>query len=169
VPVRLTIDADEFELGEDAIRRIGAGLVDLRGFWPLLGPPFLEWMRLQFSSRGAFAGSPWAPLSLAYAAYKSVKYPGRGILVAEGDLRRAALSPRREQTPRTVTFIIDKWGELAGDDRLDPSWHQEGTDRMPARPILFGGDDLPARVKVDLEQAADHYVADLVRRLGRRV
>lgn len=165
--IEITIDDREWKLGEEAIGRIAQGLVDLRNFWPLLGPPFLEWMRLQFSTRGAFSGDPWAPLTLEYAAYKSVKHPGKGILEAEGDLRRAALTPSRTQTPNSVTFTIDKWGAFAGNSALDPGWHQDGTDRMPARPILFGGDDLPARVTMDIEAAAEHYVNDMVRRLGR--
>jgi hypothetical protein len=142
---------------DDADRRIRAlavGLSDLRPFWPMVVPLFIDWMRQQFETEGAFGGRPWSPLSPAYALFKSSVRPGRKILYFDGDLRRAASQPRRVATPTRLTLIID-----------DPKAirHQEGTDRMPARPIIFG-DPLPPQARTDIDRAAGKYVRDL---LGR--
>jgi hypothetical protein len=64
----------------------------------------------------------------AYAAEKARTHPGRTILIREGNLRRAASEPRREATPRTLTLWID--------DENVAGYHQDGTDRMPARPLI---------------------------------
>lgn len=82
-------------------------LRDLRPFWPRLIPVFIRWMRLQFESEGAWGGEEWAPLSPAYAAAKARRYPGKRILVATGDLRRAASSPRRITSAQSLTLVID--------------------------------------------------------------
>jgi hypothetical protein len=130
-------------------------LEDLRTFWPLLVPVFIGWMGAQFVSEGGWGGQTWAPLSPGYAAEKSRTHPGRSILIREGNLRRAASEPRREATPRTLTLWID-----------DPvaAYHQEGTDDMPARPLIPS--PLPAAAHRDIDIAAQEYVSTLVRRIG---
>ena len=40
-----------------------------------------------FSSVGSVLGSQWAPLSTSYAIKKAIKYPGKGILEATGQMR----------------------------------------------------------------------------------
>lgn len=144
--------------GDDELRRkleqLQLFLADLRPFWPLLVPVFIGWMRDQFSSEGGWGGHQWAPLSPAYAVEKARTHPGRTILIRDGDLRRAASQPRRETTPRTLTLWID-----------DPKagYHQDGTDRMPARPLIPAV--LPASARRDVDAAAETYVSTLVRRL----
>jgi hypothetical protein len=121
----------------------------------LLVPIFIGWMGEQFASEGGWGGQTWAPLSPAYAVWKSQNYPGRSILIRDGTLRRAASSPRREATPRTLTLWIDD--DVAG-------YHQDGTDRMPARPIIPS--PLPAAALRDVSLAATEYVSTLIRRIG---
>jgi hypothetical protein len=140
---------------ETQYRRFAAFLGDLRSFWPLVVPLFIGWMREQFSTEGAFGGQPWTPLSPDYAAAKAVQYPGKGILVASGKMKKAASMPRRIVTPRTLTLSIDS-------DYLQ--YHQEGTDRMPKRPLIF--DLLPAPAQAELTEAANIYVRDIAHRLG---
>lgn len=141
--------------GEERIRRLAVFLSDLRSFWPLLVPVVTGWWRRQFETEGEFGGTRWAPLSPAYRAYKQRVRPGKTLLVFDGDLRRAASRPSRSQTPTSLSLTID-----------DPKavYHQEGTGRMPARPIVFG-DPLPAEARRELDALADRYVADLLRRL----
>jgi hypothetical protein len=145
--------------GDDEYRRklaqLELFLADLRGFWPLLVPVFIGWMRDQFKTEGGWGGQQWAPLSPAYAIEKARTHPGRTILIRDGTLRRAASQPRREATPRTLTLWIDD--DVAG-------YHQEGTDRMPARPLI--PDPLPVSARLDVDLAASEYVSTLVRRLG---
>jgi hypothetical protein len=143
---------------EEARRRLAQlelFLEDLRPFWPLLVPVFIGWMGAQFASEGGWGGQTWAPLSPAYAVWKHQHFPGRTILIREGNLRRAASSPRREATPRTLTLWIDD--ETAG-------YHQDGTSQMPARPLI--PTPLPASALRDVDLAAQEYVSTLIRRLG---
>ena len=148
------------EVDDDAalrdLNRIAAFLLDLRPFWPKVVPVFIAWMRAQFETEGAFAwGQPWAPLSPSYAAWKAIAHPGKGILIAEGDLRRAASNPIRRATPSSLTLTID-------DPKLQH--HETGTANMPARPLLFG-DPLPIAASAMLDHAVESYVDDLVRRV----
>jgi hypothetical protein len=70
-------------------------------------------------------------------------YPGKGILVATGDMKRAASAPRACVTPTSLTLTID-------DPKLQ--YHQDGTDRMPARPLVFG-DPLPPEARAELDRS----------------
>ena len=158
------IDTEGADDAERAIQRLIVGLRDLRSFWPSVVPLFIGWMRRQFETQGGYGGQPWAPLSAEYAAWKAARYPGRGILVAEGDLRQAASRPERRVTPSTLTLSID-WAGTKGQP-VDLRWHQEGNSDMPARPLLF--DQLPLSARIELEDVAEDYVRDLARRLGLR-
>lgn len=151
VHIRLTGDG-EFDR---KAKQLQLFFEDLRTFWPLLVPVFIGWMGAQFSTEGGFGGQAWAPLSPQYAAWKSTHYPGRTILIRDGALRRAASEPRREATPRTLTLWIDD--DVAG-------YHQDGTDRMPARPLI--PEPLPQSAIRDIDDAAHEYVSTLVRNLG---
>jgi hypothetical protein len=135
-------------------RRVEELLSDLRPFWPLVVPIVTGWWREQFDTEGGFAGRPWAALSPAYAEWKAQKYPGKTILQATGDLRQAASRPSRTSTPRSLTLSID-------DPKLE--YHQDGTGRMPARPLVFG-DPLPPAAALEIEAAAERYVGDFLRR-----
>lgn len=149
-----TIDYDDKDARKH-VDRVGALLVDLRPFWPRLVPVFISWMRYQFETEGSFASGGWARLSPNYAAWKAVMYPGKGILIAEGDLRRAASDPKRSVTPTTMTLTIE-------DPKLQ--YHETGTSNMPARPLLFG-DPLPRAAVDDLDQAAESFIDDWLRRI----
>lgn len=151
VNIRITGD----EEARRKLEQLRLHLEDLRNFWPLLVPIFIGWMGQQFTSEGGWGGQAWAPLSPAYAVWKSQHYPGKSILIREGDLRRAASQPRREATPRTLTLWIDS--DVAG-------YHQEGGGNLPARPLI--PTPLPASALRDVDQAAETYVSVLVRRLG---
>jgi hypothetical protein len=137
------------------LEKVTALLADMRLFAPYVVPVFIGWMGAQFSSEGGWGGQQWAPLSPAYAAEKSRTHPGRSILIRDGGLRQAASRPRREATPRTLTLWID-----------DPvaAYHQEGTTRMRARPLI--PDPLPQSALRDVEFAAEEHVNVLIRSVG---
>lgn len=128
---------------------------DLRGFWPLVVPLFIQWMKRQFDTEGAYASGGWAQLTPEYAAWKALHYPGKGILQATGQLRQAASKPRRVVTPRSLTLIIDDSGPHHGPILR---YHQTGTGKMPARPLIFGDENMPAEAREELRQAAILYV-----------
>lgn len=135
--------------------RMAAMLADLRPFFPKLVPLFIGWMRQQFETSGSFfLGHAWAPLSPRYAAWKATRYPGKGILIREGDLRKAASMPKREMTPTSLVLEIH-------DPKL--GFHQTGTPHMPARPLLVSG-YLPRAAQAEVTHAAEQYVQEI---LGR--
>lgn len=154
--IRVTVDDAE------ARRRtqiIATALNDLRPFWPITVRLVRGWWKHQFETEGAFAGSPWPPLSPAYAAMKARRHPGRGILHATGQMRRAADKPTRYATPHSLTLVIDDSGPEHGPVL---QYHQAG-DGVPHRPLVFG-DPLPARARAELEDAARGYLEDILRR-----
>lgn len=140
---------------QERIQRLAVFLTDLRSFWPLVVPLATGWWRRQFETEGSFGGDRWAALSPDYAAWKSVHHPGKGILEATGDMRRAASRPTRAQTPTSLTLIIE-------DDKLP--YHQDGGGNLPRRPLVFG-EPLPAQAQAELDAVAEHYVTDLLRRV----
>lgn len=148
------IDVDDRD-AERRLRQLSLFLSDLRPFWPVVTRLVRGWWSRQFETRGAFGGRPWAPLSPAYREWKEKHYPGKPILVQTGALRRAASSPQRFVTPRTLTLVIN-------DEKLEH--HQEGGPNLPARPLVFGS-PLPFQAEAELDEAATEYVTDLLRRL----
>jgi hypothetical protein len=116
-------------------------------------------MGKQFDSEGDFFGEQWAPLSEPYATWKMQHYPGKGILSAEGDLRRAATTPERIARPDRSSC----GSALPEDARRRPraaapaehasgpatQWIPTGSSPAPTgcrrRPLL--GDELPPRRK----------------------
>ena len=165
--VVLRLDGADWEFQDQRIAALIATIMDLRPFWPRIVPLFVRWMGEQFETEGAWAAQPWARLSPMYEAWKQRHYPGRGILVVRGGrapgLRFAAQSPNTTFRPQEAIFRIQGWRSGDG-DLLDPGWHQEGTDRMPARPII--PDVLPQAASDDVSQAAESYIEENVRALG---
>lgn len=85
----------------------------------------------QFTQQGtAETGGRWAPLSPPYARYKAKRRPGRPILVFDGDLRDSMIRPR--------AGVWETWdsGFVVGTAVDYAIYHQQGTPRMPARPLL---------------------------------
>lgn len=143
---------DEYER---KLAQLATAILDLRPFWPRVVPLFIGWMREQFTSEGEWGGDPWEPLTETYAARKEREFPGKGILVATSDLRKAASTPARTAFPNALILTI-----------VDPKveYHQEGTDDMPARPLV--PEFLPAAAVVELDEAAQLYVDEWIVRLG---
>ena len=149
-----SVYVDDGDLGR-RLRGFAAQLVNLRPFWPIAARIGRGWIKQQLDSEGSWGGDPWEPLSPAYAAWKAVHYPGRPILWAERKLRAAALAPERVATADTLELRIN-----------DPKarWHQRGTRKMPARPII--PPRLPADALDELRDAFDQWVGDLIDRWG---
>lgn len=163
---RITVVGDD-----EAEARIRAAVMrfeDLRPFWPMVTRLFTSWMSRQFETSGAFAGRPWAPLSPAYAAWKSAHGGDKRPLVFSGGLLQAATRTKRTALPRSLTLTIpdDEWGH--GPNKVKRpilQFHQEGTPKMPARPLVFSGSALPPGPAAELDDAAETYVRDILNRL----
>lgn len=137
------------------LEKFAALVSDMRLFSGAATGLFIGWMRDVFDTEGGALGTPWSPLSPAYAVEKSRKFPGKSILIREGTLRQAASRPRREATPRSLTFWIDD--PVAG-------YHEDGTATMPARPLI--PDVLPPTWQRELDEAAAEHVNVLIRGVG---
>lgn len=77
-----------------------------------------------FASEGGAIGQRWAKLSPVYASWKGKHYPGRGILIATGEMQQSFES---HATPISV--------EISNSSNHF-KYNQLGTRRMPARPML---------------------------------
>lgn len=137
--IKLDVDASH---ADKVLLKAAHIMADLRGFWPLVIPIFHKWMVRQFETEGDYMGSPWAKLSPGYAAWKAIAYPGKGILVATGQLKGAALTPARTATANTLILTINS--PKAG-------WQYD-----QGRKLI--GTDLPAEARNELEDAARQYV-----------
>lgn len=82
----------------------------------------------QFSTQGAAEGTPWAPLSAAYAAWKEQHFPGRPLLVQTARMRGEMLNPAAfEVTEQRMVYEVDE---------RKAYWHQTGAGHNPARPMV---------------------------------
>lgn len=86
--------------------------------------------RKQFGREGAYTGAAWSPLSPPYAKWKQKHYPGKPILQLTGRLMASMVD-----RPFGVDEVTDK-GFVIGTDVPYAHFHQQGTDHMPARPII---------------------------------
>jgi len=85
----------------------------------------------QYNSRGGYASGGWAPLSPAYAAWKTKHHPGKPLMELSGDLRDSLV-----KRPFGIDEVTGQ-GMVIGTQVSYASYHQHSTPTMPARP-LFG-------------------------------
>lgn len=92
--------------------------------------------RDQFNTEGNHYGPAWASLSPAYKAWKAKRRPGRKILVFDGHLRDAAAPAKASGFD--IYRVSDKGMEVGVSYAATPhaKYHQEGTAKMPARPVM---------------------------------
>ena len=154
----MTVYGDaEFEIGDTArrLRGLATALTDLRPFWPIGRGIVVDWMRRHYDSKGAFGGEPWAALSPTYARWKATVRPGKPLLVFDGGLKRATLAPDPSYSPQEMRLTIRARHAI---------YHQAGTRRMPARPIVPRR--IPGAALRELERAVDDYVEREIQRWG---
>lgn len=149
------------EEAQRRIARLALHLSDLRGFWPLLVPVATSWWSRMFDTNGAFAGARWQALAPATVDRKAALGLRPDILQATGQLKRLASQPRRVATPTSLTLTIDDSGPEHGPVL---QYHQSGTSRMPARPLVFGW-PLPPQAQAELDGVANAYVRGLISRM----
>ena len=74
------------------IGRFSEACSDYRPIWPVVIEEFHQMEVRQFRSEGDEGGSPWAPLSEPYAAWKAATYGDKPILERTGRLYRSLTS-----------------------------------------------------------------------------
>lgn len=92
--------------------------------------------RDQFRQQGAHYGNRWAPLSPAYKLYKTRVRPGRPILMFDGRLKKHTAPVLAKNAG--IYRVNNRKAEVGLHYSQVPyaKSHQEGTKRMPARPIM---------------------------------
>lgn len=91
---------------------------------------FLRIERRQFGSEGEYGSGGWAPLSDSYGAWKAIHYPDSPLLQKEGDLVNSLTWAGAPGQVRDITPVSIELGTTVPHG----IFHQDGTDRMPARP-----------------------------------
>lgn len=97
-----------------------------------LAPLIRELFEKRFNSEGRSGGGSWKRLTPRYAAYKALTFPGRKTLERTGQMRRSFTEARNR-------YHVSRFrnGRIEVGSKLErAAWHQFGTSRMAARPIL---------------------------------
>lgn len=85
----------------------------------------------QFKTQGT--PKRWAPLSAKYKRWKDRHFPGRPILVRTGRMKAGFRWEARKKSLRIINRIT---AGQRGSRTPRWFWHQFGTGKMPARPML---------------------------------
>lgn len=132
--MKFSVEIDGRERTTRAFQTVNETIRDFRPAWPEIHMYFLRASVEHFESQGSRGGARWQPLSSGYAKWKTKKYPGKPILSATERLKRSfTLAGQKggdqvyEETPLSLTM---------GTAVPYAIFHQRGTKRMPARPIL---------------------------------
>lgn len=142
---------DEIDGGLETIvaayERAGAELQDFgRYMWPRLTPVLERHVKEQLDAEGQGSEGPFAPLSASYLAWKEANYPGMPILQ-----RTRAMYDGLTDSSSPFAFRQESGNEYNFGTRgvEYASFHQSGTDRMPARPPF----DFTSGFETELMQA----------------
>lgn len=108
------------------LRNYAHHLADIASLWPAITEGFVRREELWFGRQG----EGWPPLSDAYRDWKLRVYGAKPMLVREGNLKESLTNPARAVLAETDHMLV-----LGSDDPV-ARYHQDGTSKMPARPVL---------------------------------
>lgn len=117
------------------LRKVARSADNIEPVWARFGLYLSRQVARQFSSRGAFFGTPWKPLTAKYRLAKRRSGGGSRLLVQSGQLRESFVG-----RPMRIEKYMGDSAEYGSD--LDKAiWHQRGTHRNgkrvnPPRPML---------------------------------
>lgn len=114
-----------------SLSRFGEDVKDLRPAFRLIAASFREIERKQFESQGTYGAGGWVSLSPSYAEWKELNYPGRQILQLTGALMASLVGKTSDSIEE-----IEKLVMAIGSKLNYALFHQTGTGRMPARPVI---------------------------------
>lgn len=131
VNISITIDDREITL---RFPKWARRLEDLRRFWTdFFAPQFFIDVQRNFNTEGSFVGG-WRALSPRYAAWKLRHYGRKPILVRTGRMKRSFVygGPGNYIRAWKLRMALGSTVEYT-------KYHQAGTERMPARPVIWLG------------------------------
>lgn len=137
--------------GQDSITQELTGVIrrssDLRVPFEAFRPVWIDAIQENFDAEGDPV--PWPELSPAYAGWKSSAYPGQKMLRLTDRMYDSLTSMTSDTiwrtTPRTIQF---------GSRVPYFIYHQEGTSKMPARPMMT----LPPHASAALVTMVMNYI-----------
>lgn len=144
-----------------ALERAGDELKDFgRYVFPRVQSVLEEAEQAQFAARGKGpAVGAWKPLSVRYAKWKAVHYPGKPLLEASGAMKEGLTSTSSTYAARDYSASMMNFGTVGVPYA---SYHQIGTPFLPARsPFDFGPE-----FEVELSKAVRLGAIDAVRAAG---
>ena len=119
-------------LGDDVLvrglSRFADDCKDFSPVWPDIEQNFKSIEVEQFTSQGIRGGSQWPPLSPSYAEWKRHNFPGKPVLELTGEMKF--------MMTEGLTIYPEPMRLWMGPQLDRAYWHQHGTSRMPARPIV---------------------------------
>ena len=128
-----TVGAERFVRG---FNRYVEDIQDFTEVFELLYLDFLEIEETQFATGGSrSSGESWAALSPNYARWKAKHAPGRPVLTLSGAMR-AALTSRTGASGQIKDIRGKEKRATFGVSMQRAYWHQHGTRKMPARPVV---------------------------------
>lgn len=138
---RLTFQIEGGSQTAAALDKIDLSFRDFRPLFRDAGRVFYEIEKEAFATEGASTqGGKWRPLSPVYGKFKAIKRPGKTLLRFDDDLYKSLTQPN---APGSTFKIEDNEADF-GTTSKTAIWHQFGTRRMPARPVI---DMTPAQEK----------------------
>lgn len=122
--------ADNSETVEKALEAFESALADNRPALAEIADDFREMISEQFATEGRAGGTPWAPLALR--TLRRRRGAGSTILYSTGALERSFLDPLAAGRVEE----LEEQSLTLGSNLPYARYHQTGTRRMPARPIV---------------------------------
>src|SRR5579862_181317 len=141
--LRLSIEVAGQAGIERGIDRVTEGLADYRPLWRSIEDDFYGLEKEQFRTEGAAIGPRWTALSASYGKWKETHFPGRLILHRTGDLMHS-LTDR--QDPNAVC-VEERETVTLGTSIPYAHFHQQGTAKMQARPLMAATADFQRRIR----------------------
>lgn len=127
--LNFTFEVDGVKQIDVALGAMAAAVNDLGFLWPVIRTFLLPGFKKQFDSEGRAGSGGWARLAMAYAAWKSRRFPGKKILERTGRLR-ASLT--KSSHPDFI-FKKSKLSMVIGTKVPYARFHQRGTRQMRSR------------------------------------
>lgn len=149
---------------EYQLRGMESALRNLKPVWAQVRDVLIDFIKQHFNTEGSYAGTPWVPLSPAYAAYKARKAPGKTILRFRDRLYGSLTKRGSEEQVFRMGENWMEWGTAVPYARPHQTGSLSVQNRPPKRVVL------PPLTKNEGERIADIFLAFMLKqtRLARR-